>query len=192
VLGSCADLKKSHIKKVYYVLEVQREGEAKQANKDAVLSVRTVQVVPYFQGKELVYRTAEQNYDTDYYHRFFISPEAMITEEIKSWFSQAGIFGYVLDAASLLDPTHVMEAEVTALYGDYREKGSPKAVFEIRVVLLDLKALPPRIVFEETYRREVPIEKANPQTLVDGWNNELQSFLEEFEEDIKKLLAVSS
>ena len=119
--------------KNYYVLNVHRSPETAKPDNNFILDVRTFTIDSAFDSKGLVYRTAEFEYETDFYNEFLISPAIMITEKTRTWLLNSGIFKLVLDKASYIDPTHTLQANITALYADRREK---KAVMEIRTFLI--------------------------------------------------------
>jgi len=109
----------------------------------------------------------------------------MITEKTRNWLSGSGLFERVLDIASQIDPTHTLEANITALYGDLRDKSSPQAKMEIRVFLLKVQAAEePVPVFGQTYKFSADIESEGPEGLVEALDRCLTNILSNLERDL--------
>jgi len=177
--------------KQQYILDAQRASQASDAkNPDSIIEVRGFTIDPAFSTKKLTYRTGDFEYETDFYNEFLISPAAMITGKVRNWLSESGLFQRVLDPASYIDPYYVMEGNIVALYGDFRDKSSPKAVMEIRIFLLKTKAgAEPLIVFGKTYKSNVALESAGPESLIMAFDHCLTEILTTLEKDLKDKLS---
>lgn len=175
--------------KQQFLLDTQRVSSAVAGDHQNIIEVRRFTIDPAFSAKGLTYRIAEFEYESDFYNEFFISPGAMITEKIRNWLSTSGLSRRVLDSGSYVDPTHVIEGNVIALYGDYRDKSSPKAVMEIRVFLLDMKTgTDPLIVSGKTYQSSISIESEGPGSLVSALDHCLVEILTDLEKDLVESL----
>jgi len=171
--------------KKYYVLDVVRQAEPIRTDAESILEVRRFTIDSAFGGKGLVYRTGEYEYESDFYSEFLVSPAAMITDKTRNWLSGAGLFGTVLDVGSQVDATHVVEGNITALYGDFRDKSSPKAIMEMRVFLLKAEAGGESVpVFAEKYRISVGIESEGPEALIKALDKCLEDILSSLEKDL--------
>ena len=115
-----------------FVLDVTRPPEAKHQSRSASLEVRPLRVSPAYQGTGFVYRREELRYETDYYNAFFTSPGAMITQEVRDWLTDSGLFSLVLDNPSDLQSAYLLEGNVTALYGDYTDPANPTGRLSIQ------------------------------------------------------------
>ncbi len=111
----------------------------------------------------------------------------MITEKTRSWLAESGLFGTVLDVGSQIDPTHVIEGNIIAMYGDFRDKSSPEATIEMRVFLLKTEAggesLP---VFARKYQSSVGIESEGSDGLVRALDKCLEDILSSLEKDLSE------
>ena len=175
--------------KQQFLLDTQRASSTIAGDHENIIEVRRFTIDPAFSAKGLTYRTGEFEYESDFYNEFFISPGAMITEKIRNWLSASGLSQRVLDPGSYVDPTHVIEGNVIALYGDYRDKSSPKAVMEIRVFLLDMKTgTDPLIVSGKSYKSSVGIESESPGGLVSALDRCLVEILTDLEKDLVESL----
>jgi len=183
ILSGCGS--RQAYNKKYYVLSATRQSQPTGAQTDLILEVRRFTVDSAFAGKGLVYRTGQFEYESDFYSEFLVSPSAMITEKTRNWLSGSGLFKRVLDVASQIDPTHTIEGNVTALYGDLRDKASPHAKMEMRVFLLKAQAAEePAAIFGQTYRFSVDIESEGPEGLVEALDRCLANILSNLERDL--------
>jgi len=168
-----------------YILNATRPGQPITSQKDVILEVRHFTTDTAFSGKGLVYRTGELKYETDFYHEFLISPRSMITEKTRNWLSASGLCRRVLDPGSQIDPTHMIEGNITALYGDFRDKASPKAVMEMRMFLLETRAGDePVSILGATYKSSADLESSGPDGLVNAFDKCLEQVLKTLEKDL--------
>lgn len=171
--------------KKQYVLSAVRNGEKLRTKEDSILDVRRFTIDSAFSGKGLVYRMGEFEYQSDFYNEFLVSPAAIITEKTRDWLAASGLFGMVLDTGSMVDPTHFIEGNITALYGDFRDKLSPKATMEIRIFLLKAKGVgESKPVFSKAYRATAEIESEDPRDLIKALDKCLEDILTSLEKDL--------
>jgi len=184
LLTGCVSLKKEYPEKQFFVLEAERNGAPASSARPVILTVRKCRIAPRCEARGFVYRTGELTYVSDFYNQFFLPPDEMITGEVRRWLERSGLFRHVVDPSSQAEPTHALEAAVTALHGDFSDKHSPRAVLEMKFALIDLARAPAEIVFERDYRREVALEKAAAADLAAGLSDALGQVLAEFEKDL--------
>jgi cholesterol transport system auxiliary component len=187
VLSGCVSLAKSFPDKHYYALEVTRQGEPGVPVSGAVLDVRGLLVSPRFEGKELVYRTGDTRYESDFYNAWFVSPSAMLTQQVQNWLRHARLFEDVVATPSYLDATHILEGTVTALYGDYRQQGEQKAVVGMHIVLIEDMSTRRAMVFQRDYQQVVELTETSPDALTRGWNQGLEQIFMALEEDLRRV-----
>ena len=165
------------------MIEASRGDAAGSARNEAVLYVRDMAVSPRYDGAGFVYRLGEAEYTTDFYNRFLTSPDLLVTQEVRDWMLDAGLFGQVIHGGSLVSPTHALEGRVNALYGDYSVQPS-KAVLEIELFLVEDPLKRSGVLFHERYREEIPLDDRSPKSLVRGWNTGLAAALGKLERDL--------
>lgn len=171
--------------KTSYVLNAARRGEPIRTEADSVLEVSHFTIDSAFGGKGLVYRMGEFEYESDFYSEFLVSPAAMITEKTRNWLSESGLFQTVLDVGSQIDPTHVIEGNITEMYGDFRDKLSPEATIEMRIFLLRTEAGGESVpVFAKKYQSSVGIESEGSEGLVKALDKCLEDILSSLEKDL--------
>lgn len=179
-------LEKKFPDKRYYVLDVSRPVADSSTANDVVLSVRTLRVSPRYERKGLVYRTGELNFESDFYNQFLISPSAILTQEVRQWMEASGLFQSVVASTSHMEVSYVLEGNITALYGDYRDTGSPKAVLEIQFFVISDVSVETEVVFQRDYGKQVSLKETSPQALVDGLNEALREILTALERDLRE------
>lgn len=188
VLAGCSGpLNRPAPERRFYAVTVQRPETAAPAKDKTVLKVRALQISPAFQGKDMVYRLGETNFESDYYNAFFVQPALNLTQQTVQWLGRSGVFGNVVDATSQVTDTHLLEGMVNALYGDFRDRANPKAVLEMQFFLLKNRNDTYTVSFSKSYRRETPITSGfnNASVLAEAYNKALADILGELEVDLK-------
>ena len=187
LLGAgCLTLNKSYPEKQFYSLEVPRTSTDTHPAIGSVLRVQRFVAAPQFEGRELVYRTGDLQFESDFYHEWFVSPSAVVTQQTHNWLAASGLFQSVLDSNSGLDESLTLEGYISALYGDYRVKTAPKAVLELRVRMIGEGQGRTKILFQQEYRQAMTVADETPVALVKGWNDELQAILAALEDDLRR------
>jgi len=169
-----------------FVLETSRNSPQQKTSKDVILDVKNFSIDTTFSTKSLVYRKGQSEYETDFYNQFLIRPDDMITEKTRSWLSESGLFKWVLELGSYTDATHVLEGNITALYGDFRDNSSPKASMKIRVFLVKLPEK--SVVFGKTYEAVLEVKSQTAEALVEAFDNCLRQILTDLEKDLRAKL----
>jgi ABC-type uncharacterized transport system auxiliary subunit len=184
--SGCVGIEKSYPDKRYFVLAIDRSVNASNPTNNGILQVANIRVSPRSEDKGFVYRTSESGYESDFYNQFLVSPAALLGEELRKGLAQALIFRHVINSSSQLEPTHVLEGVVDALYGDFRDPGAPKAVLEMEFFLRKESASKADIVAAKRYAKSVPISGRTPEALVKGWNEALETILSSLIADLAK------
>ena len=174
--------------KNYYLLDIQRQADILEADTDLILYVRRFSIDTAFSSNSLVYRKGEFQYESDFYNEFLVSPTAMVTEKTRTWLSQTGLFGQVLDAGSYLEPTHTLEGNIVALYGDVREASSPAAIIEVRFFLIENADSEKIVLWGKLYKGSCQAGAQTADSLIEAFDRCLENILTELEEDLIKKL----
>ena len=184
VLAGCGNLSKRYPEQSRFRLTVPAARAAKGARPDTVLRVSRFSGSELTRRVEFVYRTGEHAWDTDFYNVFLLPPVVQVTEESRAWLAKMGLFGQVVSPGSHLDPTHALEGNLRAIYGDFRDGSAPVAVLKIEFSLIDVRATAPRVVLHKVYEIETPIKVAagepTSSALVAAWGAALERALKDF------------
>ena len=171
----------------YYALELERQAQKLQPQSDTILEIRPFGMSPTFAQKELVYRTGEFRYESDFYNQFVTDARLQITEQTHRWLSDSGYFSSVALSGSALEPTHILEGDIVSLYGDFRNKSNAHAVMEIEFFLLDVKSPSTSVVFSKLYKATASVGQPTAENLIQAYNRCLEQILQEFEGDLQKI-----
>ncbi len=169
-----------------FLLEVSRDRPQQKTSKDVILNVQNFSIDVAFSTKSFVYRKGQSEYETDFYNQFLIKPDDMITEKTRSWLSESGLFELVLEPGSYVEATHMLEGNIIALYGDFRDGSSPKASMKIRVFLVKLSDR--SIVFTNTYEAVSEFKDRTSESLIEALSVCLTDILSDLEKDLQKQL----
>ncbi|CAH9018383.1 hypothetical protein [Candidatus Nitrosacidococcus sp. I8] len=211
IVSGCASHKKNVAKQGLYTLEVERvieqpSGEARER----ILEIKPFRISPRYQDITLTYQKNNSWFQTERNQAFIQPPEILITDQVSRYLSHTGLFNTAIQGKTKLKVTQTLEGAITALYGDFDSPKGPLAIMEIQFFLLepspedysieDLMQIqnekkkkkksvqdnPLKIVLQTGFRIETEIVKPTPESLVQGWNNGLESILQNFESDLKK------
>ncbi len=171
----------------HYVLVAARQASGAPAAGKAVLEVRRFSIDAEFAGRGLVYRTGDLKFESDAYRQFLIAPAQMITERMRNWLSVSGLFEQVLVPGSRIQPSHTLEGNVLALYGDLRDPDAPQALLELRCFLLATQDPAQRVVFARDYRCAKALQDKTADDLVEALDTCLVDILTRLERDIASL-----
>jgi len=184
--GCVGALKSDYPERRFYTLSAERPGNAAAPGKDGVLRVRRFTASKLSEGNELVTRTGESEYETDFYNVFFAPPASQLAEQAQRWIGASGLFSAVVGTGSSVPETHVLEGNLISLHTDGRENRG-EAVLALQVLLVRVSSDPSAVVFEKTYKTSERATPAVPETSVKAWNAELQRILSELEADLAKV-----
>ena len=185
LLSGCVNLRRDYPIRTFYVLEAKPDKIQPPAEDGPVVQIQLFRASPGFSSSEFVYRTGESTFESDSYHAFLTLPAAQIRALTSQWIQDTGRARATLDRSSRLRPTHIIEGNLVALYGDFREKESPRAFIEIDLLIMDIRPIEPLIVFSNSYRESIAIPESTAEALVEGWNEGLKKILSRFDQDIR-------
>jgi uncharacterized lipoprotein YmbA len=193
VLGAagCASLTQPYPQRNLYVISAGRPAAPGGDRSAAVLRVRPVRIAKPYDEKTFVYKTGDTAFQVDYYNGFLADPASLLTGELTSWLGASGPFAVVLGSTGA-DHELTLETNVTSLYGDYSEKGSPKAVIEARFVLVREERSAYKVVFERVYREAEPLAGEKPEDLVKGFGQAYRRMLEKLAVDLRTIVVAAA
>ena len=172
-----------------YILNAVRQQEPGKAESNVILEVRRFTIDSIFANKGFVYRKSEHQYESDFYNQFLISPAVMVSEKTRHWLSRSGGCERVLVPGSRLEPTHTLEANITALYADLRATSSLRAVMELRAFLIANNNTGESVILGERYQASCPLLSNTPDAFVEALDKCLSEILTNLEKDIRKKLS---
>lgn len=183
--AGCVSVERSYPDKHYFVLEAGTNTSSSDSSANETLQVSSIRVSPRYADRGFVYRTSEAGYESDFYNQFLVSPAALITEEVRKDLTASQVFKYVISSSSPLQPSYVLDGTVNALYGDFRNINSPRAVLEMEFFLTSEIPAKPGILMQKRYAKSLPLTGRSPDALVKGWNQALEEILTSLAVDVK-------
>ena len=183
--AACVGIEKSYPDKRYFVLEAPANLSPSNPSANETLQVSNIRVSPRYADKSFVYRTSEAGYESDFYNQFLVSPASLITEEVRKGLTESQVFKYVISASNQSQPSYVLEGTVNALYGDFRNPNSPRAVLEMEFFLTSEIPGKPGILMQKRYAKSLPLTGRTPEALIKGWNEALEEILTPLAADLK-------
>lgn len=205
IASGCADaFKAPYPAKAYFLVDPGDPGASGQARAaqagiragnddppipkrvDAVLTVRQLRVASPYDGSAFVYKIGPNQYSSDYYSAFLMPTGRMLSADTCNWLNRSNVFSHVVDSASTVRSRYSLEGNVSGLYGDFTNRGAPRAVVEAEFFLLKDGDSSPRIVFARSYSTSAPIHGNGPAVLVDAWNHAWRKMLEELTADLDR------
>ena len=169
----------------YFVLDLTGTPIAAPGNSSGILKLHRVRVSLPYDVKGFVYRLGPQVFETDFYHQFLAAPGAMIGEELLDALQRSDLFQYVVNSASPVESTHQLEATVDALYGDFTEEGTGKAVVRMSFVMRRDASQNPEVVFQKSYEKIMRLQERSPEALVQGWDRALEEIVSTLISDLR-------
>ena len=183
--SGCVSLERSYPDKHYFVLEISGSEKPSDRVGNGVLEISDMHISPRYEGQSFVYRISEGSYESDFYNQFLIAPAALATEELRQGLDQSRIFQYVINSSNELQPTYRLEGTVNALYGDFRNASTARAVLEMEFFLTKPAPGATQVLMAKRYSKSVPLSSRTPEALVRGWDQALEETLSSLVADLK-------
>ena len=167
----------------YYVVDVDRGLVEDPFPQGRILYLQPVRVTSQFRDHTIVFRVGANEYQPQDLHQFFSEPEEMFTEQLKRWLQKSGLFTQVTTDKNV-QADMVMEAAVTALYGEARPQQLPQSILEMQFFLLSADKNNSKLLMQTGLRMEVDIKQTTPRDVVKGWKLGLEELFLTLEDDL--------
>jgi cholesterol transport system auxiliary component len=149
-----------------------------ETNAGPILAVRKLTIAAPFAVQSFVYRTGASSYEQDPYAQFLVPPDESLSEPVRAYFRNTGLFRAVTEPGSSVQPDMQVEIFVPELYGDFRNRHAPAAILSMRFVFLRAaRRSSARVFAERTFSRRVPLKARTAAALMDGWNEALKDIM---------------
>jgi uncharacterized lipoprotein YmbA len=182
ILVACAPTR-SNLETSTWLIDPKRTGEPRKPNTDFWLKVGPVSVNGPFDGKSMVYRLADQQYEKDFYNGYISTPAEMVGNTTRQWISDANIFKATVNQSNTFFPYYTLQVNVTEFYGDYRNQAEAVVSIEFYLVVLSSGSQNP-ILMNSRYTQRVPLKDNRPGTLANGLQQAFATILQRFEADL--------
>jgi hypothetical protein len=185
--AGCIDVKAAYPDRRFYTVEAVRNAESRPTSAGVLLRMRRFTASKMCDGSELVTRTGESTWESDFYNVLFVPPAQQLGEQTHRWLTASKLPEHVVGAGSVIAETHTLEGHIVSMHGDYRKPESPVAVLELQFLLVRVSTDPAAALMQKSYKQEIPIGKAEPEALVKGWSDGLSRILMALEADLAKV-----
>jgi cholesterol transport system auxiliary component len=183
----CVDLSRPALAKHYYLLETSPQPSDSPPAHASAIRVTGIEVSAPFSERSMVYRLEQERYESDFYNEYFVAPRAMITSKLVEWLTVRRVFATTLPPSSTLDAPYALEGQVTALYGDLRDKAKSAAVFGMQVFVTDMRNPEKSILLERACAEQVPVPDRSADAISKGLSQALQRCFAQLEADLRGL-----
>jgi hypothetical protein len=189
-LSGCASRDSLNRQRQSFLLEIPANTERQVTPVPGVLKVRHCRAVAPFDSQYFLYRTEAGQYQQDYYRQFLTPPNEQITEYLRSWIEESGLFKAVLPASSAASPDYILEPHLLTLYSDFSDPTQPKTVLKMHVIVLKMeKSGQDRgIVIEKTYENIEPMQNKTSLNIIKNYNLGLEKIFVQLQSDIVSIL----
>ena len=156
------------------------------------IKVRNARVEAPFEGKSFVYRLADDQWETDFYHEWFTYPRDILTENCVEYLTHKGTLGQVSTEDSLLEADYYLEGTLQSFHLDRRNPESLNAVVKTRWILIPNKPLVnatgKETLWTKDFILQVPCTTDTPQAFAHSTGTALAQTFESLSLDLEKLL----
>ena len=186
---SCVKLHTKYIERNYFLVSVGSPEVHKKMdfNTDYTVKIMNMYVNADFRGTQFTYKVNKNQYLSDYYNCFYITPDKNIQEIIRLWFGRSGAFKYALEDVAMVDTDFIIKPYLIGIFGDYSDITNPQAVLVMGFSFLDNRGTKPVLMFYKDYCFKEKIPNKTPSDLVEGWNKALKDVLNAFGKDLRNL-----
>ena len=182
--SGCIHLQKSFPDIKTYCLDAGSGEHAAYAGPVISVRLNPISVVPQFADRYLTYRTDEIRYESDFYNQLIASPAVIIKDQAHVWLKGSPAIEFVLPTDVSTNPYYLIDGKVLEFYGDYRRSDEPKAVLKMEWTVSKSDPEGMKVLFQKVYPEAISIPGTSPQSLVEGWNQDLVKILSVFEGDL--------
>ncbi|CAL7962826.1 ABC_trans_aux domain-containing protein [Gammaproteobacteria bacterium] len=174
-LAAIGCISAKYVEQNQYLLNIKTLPEKKTVPDKCLVFVDHVMAITPFDQLDFLYRIKSNQYLTDYYHSFLVSPTEQLESIFTNYLKALGDFN--LDTAASLTAQNKLQTQITEFYADYRDHDHPKAVIAIHFVLTRLVDSESVVLFDKVLHAQVALKEKDTSSLLMAWNVGLQDIL---------------
>ena len=188
ILFNSGCLQRKAVVKDTFLLDARPDTRSVQKTSESTLAVQPFSIAPEFADKGIVSRTGDNQYESDFYNEYFISPASMITEQTRRWLTESGLSAQVLLPVSSVQAAHVLEGHIQRMVLDIRDAEKPRAEMEVTFFLMEQHKRNRAVRFQKTYSAVQSMESSSFEDYIAAQNRCLHDILTGFERDLAENL----
>ena len=122
-LGGCSVLPQpAYVQRTVWPLDVRRRVVLPPRRRGTVLVVRDLTAAPGLEQRGVQWLRPDGSLHVDYYNQWAVPPAEGVTDDLRRWLADSGLFAAVVGPDSGLAGDFVLEGELTAFLGDPARK----------------------------------------------------------------------
>jgi hypothetical protein len=190
-LSGCASRDSLNRQQQTFLLEIPANAQHQAAAAGDTLKIRYCRATAPFDSQYFLYRTQAGQYQQDYYKQFLTPPNEQITEQLRIWLEQGGVFRNVLAASTATTAGYILEPHLLAMYANFSDPAKPETVLKMHFILLKINSAgqSSTIVMDTTYDSKESFEKRTGGDIVKNYNSSLETIFARLQSDIAASLS---
>ena len=164
-----------YVEQKQYLLNIKTLPEKKITHNKCTIFVERITAAVPFDQYDFLYRIKSDQYLTDYYNGFLVSPSQQLEPVLINYLKVLG--NCDLDTVGLLTTPNRLQVQIAELYADYRDSSHPQAVIGLRFILTKVVDGKTTILFDKILYNRVALKEKSTTGLLSAWNIGLQDVL---------------
>ena len=163
-----------YIQPVEWPLTVRRPVALPPRAGGKVLVVRELTPAPGLERRGVQWLLPDGSLHVDFYNQWAVPPAQGVTDDLRRWLADSGLFAAVVGPDSGVDGDLVLEGELTAFLGDPARR---EARVALALVLIAARAVPVKVLVQRTVAGTAPLETPAAPAVVGALQMALASVL---------------
>ncbi|MBP9726415.1 MAG: hypothetical protein KBD83_02980 [Gammaproteobacteria bacterium] len=176
-LTACMTHEKTHPIETYSFAPVTAQPSSSSPQKASVLRMMPANITPQFSNYFFIYRESTTKYLTDPYRQFLTAPNTEITTYLHNHLGPL-VNTKLVTSDNLTTANFILQENITELYGDYQNKSAPEAITSIQFILYSNENGSPTQIGAVTLNEKTTIAPNNPESLMKGYQQNLDNIAE--------------
>ena len=157
LLTACGLSERPYVERRQWPLRLRRPQALPPRRGGPVLEVRTLRAGPSLEVRGLQELQPDGSVRVDFYEEWAVPPAQGVEDALRLWLADCGRFAAVVAPGSRMPSDLVLEGELTALWS---EPAAGHAHAALGVVVVDQRAVVPRILVQRTEAADAPLADA--------------------------------
>lgn len=171
----CGCMPTKFIDRQYYLFNVPIPCKQTINHKKPYALLNHTTIAAAYDQLNFLYRINNNQYVTDYYHGFLVSPASQLDTISSNYFKAKASF-YPLATGTAIPSKIIIQPRITEIYADYRDRNHPRAILAMQFIVRNTDD-PPRILLDKTFRTATELTAKTTECLLAAWNEDLRIIL---------------
>ena len=165
-LSGCSVIPQTdYVQPVEWPLTVRRPVALPPRAGGKVLVVRELTPAPGLERRGVQWLRPDGSLHVDFYNQWAVPPAQGVTDDLRRWLADSGLFAAVVGSDSGVDGDLVLEGELTAFLGDPARR---EARVALALVLIAARAGPAKVLVQRTMAGTAALETPAAAGVVGG------------------------